>query len=223
MAQTFPYLPGLTWPVARSMGQFDTTKQVALSGKENRYANRTQARYQYTIDVEALDSNASRSSLVNNSQQTLAGFVMQCLGSALIFNFWDVDDNLATVQQFGAGDGVTLVFQLSRILGGWSDNVFSPLVSGSAVVVPGPNGGTVNAPFPEPEIFIGGVLQVSGYTVNPANGQVTFAIAPTLGASLTWTGNYYWPCNFDDDSIAMSKFMSGLWEAKSVKFTTRIF
>jgi hypothetical protein len=41
----FPYLPGLGWPVTRSPGNFDTVIQTAMSGKEVRFANRTQARY----------------------------------------------------------------------------------------------------------------------------------------------------------------------------------
>lgn len=224
MAPVFPYLPGLGWPVERVMGNFDTTSQMAMSGKKNNYSNRTQAIYKYTLVLDGLDSSgaAINAGLLANSQQLVAGFFNQCLGSALIFNFWDVDDNVATAQEFGVTDGVSNVYQLSRTLGGWSDNVFAPLVSGSPVLVPSPNGGTVNAPFPEPEIFVAGVQQMSGVTVNPANGQVTFASTPAGGQALTWTGNFYWPCNFDDDALPLSKMWSGTWELKKLGFTTRL-
>jgi uncharacterized protein (TIGR02217 family) len=220
----FPYLPGLSWPVERSPGDFDTTIQVAVSGKENRYANRTQARYKYTLSFDGLDSNGRNSGLIANSMQTLAGFFNQCRGGALIFNFFDVDDSLATAQAFGTGDGSTVAFQLCRASGGWTDNVFAPLVSASPVTVPSATGGTTTAPYPEPLIYDNGSLvSSSAYSVSAANGVITFNAAPVAGHALTWTGNYYWPCNFDADSIALSKFMSGLWEAKKVSFTTRVF
>lgn len=219
----FPYLPGMTWPVGRSVGAFDTTTQVAMSGKQNSFANRTQARYKYEVTFAALDSSGANAGLIANSQQTLAGFFNQCLGGALIFNFWDVDDNLATTQPFGVGDGATTAFQLARGSGGWSDNVFAPLNSGSPVTVPSASGGTTTAPYAKPNVYINGSLQSAATYSLSAYGVVTFNSAPSTGAALTWTGNFYWPCNFDDDTIALSKFMSGLWEAKSVKFTTRIF
>ena len=34
MAAVFPYLPGISWPVARSEGRFDTTTLEAMSGKQ---------------------------------------------------------------------------------------------------------------------------------------------------------------------------------------------
>jgi uncharacterized protein (TIGR02217 family) len=223
MALVFPYLPGLTWPVARSGGLWDTTKQVALSGKEVRFANRTQARYQYTLSLEALDSDGSRSALVANSKQTLEGFFNQLLGGALSFWFWDVDDCQVISQNFGVGDGSTAVFQLVRTAGGWTDNVFAPLNSGSPVTVPSAAGGTTTATYAAPNIYIGGVLQSpSAYSISTANGQITFASPPAAAAALTWDGNYYWLCNFDDDTIAMEKFMRGLWSAKKISFTTRI-
>ena len=219
----FPYLPGLGWPVIRSPGDFDTVVQTAMSGKEVRFANRTQARYKYELVVESLSSNSGNANLVAQSKQALEGFYNQCLGGALIFNYWDVDDFQATAQAFGAGDGATVAFQLARAIGGWVDNVYAPLNSGSPVVVPSPNGGTMNAPNPLPLIYDNGVLVSSANYGVSATGLATFNTPPAAGHALTWTGNFYWPCNFDEDSIEMAKFMGGLWNAKSIKFTTRIF
>jgi len=222
-ALIFPYLPGMSWPVDRSAGQFDTTTQVAMSGKEARFANRTQARYKITLSFDGLDSSGSNAGLLAYSMQTLQGFFNQTLGGALIFNFFDVDDNLATAQQFGIGDGTTTAFQLARASGGWVDAVFAPLNSSSPVTVPSANGGTTTATYPKPLIYIGGVLQSSSvYTVGPT-GIITFTTAPSAAAVLTWTGQYYWPCNFDADVLELSKFVVGLWEAKKLVLTTRVF
>lgn len=370
MTQAFPYLPGLTFPVERSSAQFDTTTQIAMSGKKTTFANRVQGVYEYNLTVDALDSGGANAALVNNSWQTLVGFINQCYGGALVFNYFDVDDNAAVAQNFGTGDGVTTAFQLSRAIGGWGDNIFAPLNVSSPVLVPALLGGqvyaphnllensntfngagwgvaagsytlansvsdpfggttawtmtatsagasinnttaivgnfvssiwlrrrtgvgvirlytpdqvtpvtvaltaawtrfstasansagplvfsqiqiqtsgdaidifgaqveqslvttpstyipTLSAPNPgKPRILKAGVMQdPSTYTIGPT-GVVTFTSAPSALAALTWFGNYYWPCNFDEDSIAMTKMWLNTWDAKSIKFTTRIF
>ena len=222
MSLIFPYLPGLAWPVERSAGQFDTVTQVAVSGKETRYANRTQARYKYTLAVEGLDSTGVWTSLGANTKQTLEGFFNQTLGGALIFNFWDVDDNTVIGQTFGTGDGTTTTFHLCRTLGGWTDNIFAPLTAGGTITVPSINGGTTTAPYSAPVIYNAGTL-VSGTNYTISNGAITFTTAPAAGHALTGNYSWYWPCNFDNDAMAFSKFMSGLWSADKISFTTRIF
>ena len=71
MTALFPYLPGLTFPVERTSGLWDTSKQVSVSGKEARFANRTQARYQYSLPISALDSSGQFPTLVSYSKQAL--------------------------------------------------------------------------------------------------------------------------------------------------------
>jgi hypothetical protein len=222
-APVFPYLPAQGFPVKRSGGNFDTTTQVAMSGKKVAFANRTQASRKYEIVVEGLDSSGYWTGLVANSLQAVEGLFNQCLGSALIFNYWDVDDCQVVAQEFGVGDGVSTQFQLARAAGGWADLIFAPLNSAGPTVVPNPSGpGTINAPYPAPLIYDNGTLVSSAnYTI--VNGLVTFTTAPTAGHALTWTGNFYWPCNFSADMVDLAKIMGGLWSAGSIKFETRIF
>jgi len=219
----FPYLPASAFPVKRSGGGFDTTVQRAMSGKKTTFANRTQPERKYEISVAGLDSSGAFPALVANSLQALEGFFNQCLAGALIFNYWDVDDCQIVGQQFGVGDSVTTKFQLARAAGGWADAIYAPLNQAGPVVVPNPNGwGTINAPYPTPNLYIGGVLQLSSsYSI--VNGLVTFVAPPAGGSALSWDGNYYWPCNFDDDVIELSKLMGGLWEAPKISFSTRNF
>jgi hypothetical protein len=223
MVAVFPYLPGLSWPVMRSIGQFDTSINVAMSGKETRFANRTQPRYIYTLTFDGLDSNGQNPGLSLYTEQTLRGFFIQTLGGALIFNFFDVNDCLATLQEFGVGDGQTTAFQLSRAVGGAADLIFAPLNSGSPVLVPLATGGQGYAPYPAPLIYVNGSLvSNTTYTIG-STGVVTFNSPPTSGYALTWTGNYYWPCNFAADKMDMSEWMAGLWETKKLEIQTRIF
>jgi uncharacterized protein (TIGR02217 family) len=202
MTLVLPTLPGITWPVDKSVGQFDTTVQVSVSGKENRHINRVQPRYTYTIQITALDSNGTNAGLIYNSLQTLVGFFNQCFGRALMFQYVDPDDHAVTIQPFGIGDGTTTSFQLCRTIGGFTDNIFAPT-------------GT-------PQIYVNGSLisAGAGYTLNTMTGVVSFATAPTSGASVTWSGTFAWWCVWDDDQLDLSNFASGLYEMKKASFTT---
>ena len=104
---------------------------------------------------------------------------------------------------FGTGDGTRTQFQLGRTLGGFSEPVFLPA------------GGNAASNYP---IYNNGAWVGSGYTV--ANGIVTFGSAPAAGHSLTWVGDYTWPCQFDEDSEEFDNFMYQLFELKQITFTT---
>lgn len=417
MALILPQLPGLAFPVDLDAGMFDTSTETSVSGKDTRYLNRIQARYRRTLSIEGLDASRAFPNLTANSLQTLRGFFNQCYGGALMFLYWDPEDNSASAQQFGVGDGTTKTFQLARASGGWVDNVFAPFAASAPTLIPSasqpnnaaanvyapmnlfangnalasgltltdmtltgaaadPFGGTLaalltettatgfhdasqsgipipagapligsvylqaggaryaeiildngadgavgcfdlqngvlassyhqnlsttpvysitaagagwfrcsvggysfpttscrfavvsnnnsatagwylsyagsasntfSAAFPQveissagapspynptlatlyygsPAITVGGAyVDPSTYALNAANGQVTFAAPPASGAALEWSGNFYWPCNWDDDKLSLSQFMSGLWEAKKLSFTTRVF
>lgn len=204
MALTLPTLPCITWPVDVSFGQFDTTVQKSVSGREAHYINRIQPRRTYTIAINGLDSTGTLASLLANSLQTLAGFFHQCYGRALMFQFVDPDDSVATAQSFGVGDGATSLFQLTRLSGGFVESVFAPL-------------GT-------PLIYVNGPLKTLGtdYTLNLNTGAVSFITPPAAGAALTWTGTYAWWCCWDDDKLDTSKIMGGIYEMQKASFTTQI-
>jgi len=104
---------------------------------------------------------------------------------------------------FGAGDGSTKVFQLSRAFGAGGFTFVEP--------VQNLNGA--------PSIYVGGVLKNAGtdYTIS-STGLVTFSSAPANAVALTWTGGYYYRCRFLQDELDLSRFLQGLWEAKKVEF-----
>jgi len=55
------------------------------------------------------------------------------------------------------------------------------------------------------------------------NGLVTFATAPAAGAKLTWTGNFYFRCRFDEDEWPdLEEFVSLIWSQSSFKFRSVI-
>ncbi|MDP3124609.1 MAG: DUF2460 domain-containing protein [Thiobacillus sp.] len=51
-------------------------------------------------------------------------------------------------------------------------------------------------------------------------GMVTFAVTPSAGAALTWSGNYYWRCKFLQDLAEFDQFMKNLWQLGRLEFRT---
>ncbi len=187
---TFPSLPGLAYPLKRSP-QWSTAKLTALSGRESRIARWSYPVWQYVLPFEFLRSGSF------GEYESFVGFFNAVGGSANPWLFSDPLANSVTAQGFGTGDGATTTFQLVRSLGGYAEPVLS--ISGVTITI----NGTATTAF-----SIG------------ANGIVTFATAPAMGAALAWSGSYQMVCRFDEDTVAMSNTMSGFWEAKEVKFTS---
>ena len=191
----FPSLPGIAFPVSRKQN-WSTVKQEALSGKRTRYPLYTYPTYSYQVSFDFL-----RSDSINLELQSLMGFIAELQGPYALFGYTDTYDNSVAVQSFGAGDGATTAFQLVRTFGGFTEPVF--LLNGA------------------PSIFVNGVLKTitTDYTVS-AYGVITFTTPPAAAAPVTWTGSYYWPCRFDDDTIDFSNFMLNLYDLKKLSFTT---
>lgn len=187
-----PSLIGVAFPIKRSPN-WPTVKQDALSGKRIRVPLYTYPTYQYEISFDVLRTGASLLEL-----QTLQGFIASVQGPAQLWAYDDPNDDSASEQDFGLGDGQTTTFQLVRSYGGFAEPVF--LVNGT------------------PAIFINGTLTTPASI--SAYGLVTFSTAPAAGAALTWTGNFYWPCRFDDEATEFENFMSGFFRLKSLKFST---
>jgi uncharacterized protein (TIGR02217 family) len=188
----FPTLPGLAWSIKRS-AERNTIKHDALSGKNVRIANWTYPKYHYELPFNFL-----RSATAYQEWQTLEGFYDSVNGAAGLWAYDDPNDDSIANQGFGEGDGTTTTFQLVRGFGGQAAPVF--LVNGTPTIMVG---GTPTAAF-----------SISAY------GVVTFSTPPAVNALLTWSGNYYMPCQFDDDTLEVENFMSQLARVKSLKFST---
>jgi uncharacterized protein (TIGR02217 family) len=158
---------------------------------------------------------------VNISSSLLASFqatYIAALQSGGLFLYQDYNDNTVTTGQSGMlnvtagaatpmglqGDGTSTQFQLARSIGGVAWDIIQNL-NGSATVY------------------------VNGTPTTPSSisstGLVTFSSAPGSGATLTWAGNFYFLCRFDDDTIedlSSIGFNSSamLWQMNSVKFSS---
>jgi uncharacterized protein (TIGR02217 family) len=199
-SQIFPALSGLGWSVKRTP-QWKTRVQQAISGKETRVADWSYPRWQWSLTYDFLRQGTVNGVAAAEFAQ-LAGFFNSRQGSFDSFLYTDADDNAATGQLLGRGDGSTTTFQLLRAFGGFIEPILAP--------------GTINA------VYLDGVSQPSGWSVSSwgsaAPGVVTFAAAPAPGVEVSADFSFYFPCRFANDSLDFEKFMAALYAAKKVAF-----
>jgi uncharacterized protein (TIGR02217 family) len=173
-----------------------TGVQTALSGKQSTIAYRAYPLVHWEYSFEFLRDN------VNTEVQQLVGLLNAVQGRAGTFLHTDPDFNAVSAQPFGTGDGSTLQFQLVA--------TYNPSGASAPELVQNFNG--------SPSIYINGTLQSSGYSVD-GQGIVHFSTPPSSGAALTWSGQFYYRCRFDEDHFEFKKFMNHLWKVE-VKFTS---
>jgi hypothetical protein len=133
----------------------------------------------------------------------LIGFYMSMQGAANSFLYDDPQDNtLSSPVTFGTGDGNTKVFQLTRPIGGAKD------------IIQNVNG--------TPSIYLNGVLQSSGYSINSL-GVVTFTSAPASGAAVAWSGKYYFRCRFKNDDLSdLKQTFTNYWTIQQLEWSSVI-
>lgn len=183
----FPRLPGLAWPVKKT-AIVKTLRRQSLSGRETRLAFMRYPRYAFEL---------SYNYLTQDHVEQLVGFYAAVATTAAEF-FFDAGpgDNAVERAGFGVGDGATTTFELMHSIGGW----FAEPVGGS---------------FGARSAFVANADAAA--TFSDADNTVTFDAAPTAGAALQWTGNYYYRVVFDDDSQGVEQFLSQIYESKTVR------
>lgn len=189
----FPTLAGRGWSIVKTP-VWKTVTQESVSGMELRTSLMAYPRYRITLTYDVLRASSAFGEL-----QTLVGFFNARRGSWDDFLFLDPDDNTASAQAFGTGDGSTKTFQIGRDFGAFREPV-QDFVSA-------------------PSIYAAGALQSpAGYSIS--SGKVTFSTAPAAGAPLTWSGQFYKRCRFVKDEVDFEEFMKDLWQAKKVELIT---
>lgn len=170
---------------------FKTTIVEMSNGRENRNAEWAQAKHQYQVPFN---------NITKPDYATIKSAHMLCRGQLHAFRFRDMLDYQATNEAFGVGNGVRVEFQLLK-------QSLQDGVSYQRLVF---------APDPTIQIRVNNV--VTSATVDYERGTVTFAVAPSNGAGLTWTGTFgvwvrfnqdYLPFSIDNGSDATTKYMNG--------------
>jgi uncharacterized protein (TIGR02217 family) len=199
---TFPTLVGIGYPKTKEI-LTQSLINKAVSGKRAVVAEWTYPIYRITLPINYMKS--SPISGANQDWQAFTGFYKQLGGPALPFHWYDADDNSASNQSLGIGDGATQVFRFARTLGGATEPI-QDVTAVSQVTVNGtPTGGYTLITDPN-----WGFVYALSFTTPPGAGQ-------SVAASFT----YNWPCEFEEDGLEMTKTAQYFWSAKKIKFITK--
>jgi uncharacterized protein (TIGR02217 family) len=157
-----------------------TVVATLASGYERRAALWASPLNQYSINTELLDASAL---------YDLLSFFRCRYGRAQGFRYTDLTDYTALGQVIGVGDGATNYFQLVKT---YPDDSYP-----TARMITKPRSGTLS-------VFVGGVLQTEGYSVNWSTGVVTFATAPVSGAAIVADFSFDVPVRFSADELQIT-------------------
>ena len=193
---TFPAVPTLGWSVTLSP-IFSTAAGLHVSGREVRAAK-------YASPLWAVELNYDLLRMVspNTEVQAIVGFFEQCGGETTSFYFEPPALSPVSAQTLGTGDGATTTFAFTVSIGG-------------SEIEPA-NVGNVSA------VYLNGVPQSNGFTVNATalTPSVAFATAPAAGVAVTADFHWCLLCRFDDDSVDAEEFMAALYALQSLKLRT---
>lgn len=168
---------------------FSTEIIVIDSGYERRNQNWSQARrvYDARTGVRSASDAASLLSFFHARSGRARGFRLRDLAdySSAVDG---VGNPAATDQVIGTGDGSTTQFRLVK-------NYTSGAVTHARAITKPVAGSVV--------IAINGVTQSTGWTVNTTNGVVSFAVAPTVGQTVTSGYLFDVPVRFDTDQLSL--------------------
>ena len=171
--------------------EYATTIFSAASGYEQRNAGWSAARGRWDVG----------SGLKRREQAaTLIAFFRARKGRAYGFRFKDWTDYQASGEVLGTGDGATTVFQLIK-----------HYTSGGVIetrVIRKPVAGMV-------KVYLDGVEQASGWSVDTATGLVTFSSAPAAGVVVTAGFEFDVPVRFDTDrmDLGIETYDLGRWSS----------
>lgn len=160
--------------------EFATSVVATASGFEQRNINWSAARGRWDV----------ASGLKKQTQlDTLIAFFRARKGRAHGFRFKDWTDYKATAQALGTGNGTITTFQLIR--------TYSSGSSTDVRTITKPVAGTV-------KVYLAGVLQASGWSVNTTTGVITFSAAPANGVAVSTDYEFDVPVRFDTDRMAVT-------------------
>jgi uncharacterized protein (TIGR02217 family) len=200
----FPDLRGLAWEYTLTP-TFSTGIQQAASGREVRAAFWSAPLWKISLAYEFLRDDSQHLDANGYSElEQLAGFFLARQGA---FDSFLIDlaqltrkplDSTVSGLPIGTGDGATSSFQLARNIAGASEQVQDP--AGQSATV-----------------YVSGVRKTQGADYTIAEGVVSFAAPPPVGAAITADFQWLWRVRFAQDQLEFSNFMHLLWECKKLE------
>lgn len=212
MPSQFPIFNGTSWPIIRSPVQ-STLVSTSVNGKQYTQQLYPFPKWNWKFSFGYLFddySNALGSGVTQFGFQALAGFFNGVGGRAQSWLYLDPFDHNATLNPLGyvnpggawttVPDGVQRVFRVFKTQQG------GPVEPVQYVL-------TIS-------LFVNGVLQTFGtaYTLSQLPGTVTLVTAPPNGASLQWTGTFFYLCRFLQDKFEFPHEYYGIYTVKDLEF-----
>jgi len=143
----------------------------------------------------------------NTVYQQLVNFFMSTLGGAGLFLFKNPNDYQVTNQVIATGDGSSVAYDMVRTyVTGGAQHLIQNFIT-------------------PPSIYVDGVLKTVtiDYTIDPVYGVLTFVTPPALGKVISWSGQYYYLCNFDGDTLeSLEQVVYQVWKVGEWKFTSHL-
>ncbi len=167
-------VPGFGWAGG---AEFQTRIVELQNGRNRRNANWAQARHRYSAPFNNISKEAYRE---------VKRMHLACYGQVNTFRFRDQLDYEAVNEIFAIADGVQTEFQLSKFstVDGISYQREVYALANTPII-------TANGSPASP-------------TVNMNTGKVVFAVAPTIGATLRWSGIFDIWVRFAQDYLHFS-------------------
>jgi uncharacterized protein (TIGR02217 family) len=192
-----PYVPGRTF-IKDKRPQWKTQINEAISGRETSRKIWSYPKWHFELNHEFLRNPV----LMSDSElvKILAFFNAKC-GRWKEFLFMDDEDNAVTDMQFGIGNGSITSFQCTRTMSVGQHTFTEP----------------VRAFYATPVVKVNGVT--TAVTINDY-GNFVFASAPAGGAVLTWTGQFFYVCRFEEDEMSFEQMFSRIWSNESLMFVS---
>lgn len=157
---------------------YSTDVVTTAAGHEQRNSNWSQSRARYNV-AHGVKTQAQLDELL--------AFFRARKGRSCGFRFKDWTDFRAQNQLIGTGDGGKIVFQLMKqyVSGGEQETR----------VIHKPVEGTV-------QVYLDSALQMTGFLVDYAKGEVTFDTPPAEGVEIRADFEFDVPVRFDTDSLS---------------------
>jgi uncharacterized protein (TIGR02217 family) len=214
----FPKIRGLGWSITKNP-TFSTEIQSSLAGREVRLQNYQNPIWEFTLTYEyLLNDPRSRDENEQTPLETLVGFWLARGGQFddFLLNESDLtqrlEDSVYSGQPIGAGDGVTVNFQLVRNFGGFLEACQNPANQSATV-------------------YVNGVKKTQGTDYTVSLGLVVFTAAPAASAAITADFVFLHRVRFDigtsrssasassgtREGIEFSNFYFNLYECKEVQ------
>lgn len=173
--------------LAKGGPAFSTTVNKGFSGAEQRNQNWALALGKWEIALNLKPQTYF---------QNVYDFFLNVGGKANAFRFYDAKDCQAFAQPIGIGAAGVTQFQLQRTYAVGSSSYVKPVCKPITSAVMRYDGSYLQNTV---VVYVNGVAQGAGWTVDFTTGIVTFAAPPAPGAVITADFQFNYPARFDTD------------------------